>query len=106
LVLLLIGFLLCASRFFKDIPNTESTVKSIQILGSGKFISGKSFPSGNYDITIVSGNGKVSSDNMFSGGINVVVDKEMYGKKYTNIKLPKGVILTIDDLTVRLTLLK
>jgi hypothetical protein len=90
----------------REQPNTK-TVE----LGNGNFVAGKDFPSGTYDIVAVSGGGNVSSDNMYSGGLNAVMgvtekNKEigtnMYQQKYKNIELPDGTTLTISGVDIQL----
>jgi len=79
------------------------------VLGNGNFVAGKDFPAGTYDISVVSGNGNVSSDNMWSGGINAIMgvgNDDMYQKEYKNIKLPKGTTLKISNVKIKLTKVK
>lgn len=67
-------------------------------LGSGNYTSGIDFPAGTYDIEVVSGNGNVSSDNQFDGGINAIMgvkDDDLYQKSYSNISLPKDTVLSV-----------
>ena len=52
-------------------------------LGSGYYTAGIDFPAGTYDIEAISGNGNVSSDNMYDGGLNAIMgvkEDEMYQK--------------------------
>jgi hypothetical protein len=75
-------------------------------LSNGNYIAGQDFDAGTYTITVVSGNGNVSSDNMYSGGINAIMgtkNEDMYQKEFKNIKLPKGTTLIISDVTIKLT---
>lgn len=82
---------------------TESTTPVASIvydaeLGSGNYTSGIDFPAGTYDIEVVSGNGNVSSDNQFDGGINAIMgvkDDDLYQKSYSNISLPKDTVLSV-----------
>lgn len=87
-------------------PNTQ-TVE----LGNGNFVSGEDFPAGTYDIAALSGGGNVSSDNMFSGGINSimgvaeandVIGGGLYEQTYKNVQLPEGVTLTVDGVKIQL----
>ncbi|SMC38053.1 hypothetical protein [Papillibacter cinnamivorans] len=80
-------------------------------LGNGNFVSGDDFPAGIYDIVAVKGGGNVSTDNMYSGGINAIMgtaaaDAEMgggfYELQYKNIDLSEGVTLTIDGVKIQL----
>lgn len=57
---------------------------------NGNFVAGTDFPAGVYDIQAVSGNGNVSSDNIYSGGLNAIMgvkNDELYEKEYKNISL-------------------
>lgn len=82
---------------------TETTTPVASIvydaeLGSGNYTSGIDFPAGTYDIEVVSGNGNVSSDNQFDGGINAIMgvkDDDLYQKSYSNISLPKDTVLSV-----------
>lgn len=77
-------------------------------LSNGNFEAGKDFQSGTYDIVAVSGNGNVSSSNMYSGGINAIMGVgneycgDLYQKEYKNIKLPTGTTLKVKDVTIKL----
>ena len=67
-------------------------------LGSGYYTAGIDFPAGTYDIEAISGNGNVSSDNMYDGGLNAIMgvkEDEMYQKSYSNISLPKDTVLSV-----------
>lgn len=91
-----------AERLAKEQAELEAkTVK----LSNGNYVAGSDFEAGTYDIVAVSGNGNVSSSNMFSGGINAVMgtrNSDFYEKEYKNIKLPHGTELTIDGVTINL----
>lgn len=91
-----------AERVAKEQAELEArTVK----LSNGNYVAGSDFDSGTYDIVAVSGNGNVSSSNMFSGGINAVMgtrNSDFYEKEYKNIKLPYGTELTVDGVTINL----
>ncbi|MCI1965857.1 MAG: hypothetical protein LKJ17_06975 [Oscillospiraceae bacterium] len=74
-------------------------------LSNGNFTAGMDFPAGTYTITAVKGNGNVSSDNMYSGGLNAMMgtqSNDLYEKEYKNIDLPDGVVLTISNVTVKI----
>ncbi len=78
-------------------------------LSNGNYIAGTDFPAGTYTITAIEGHGNVSSDNMFSGGLNAVMgveEDDFYSKEYKNIELPEGVTLTINGPTVQLTYIR
>lgn len=88
----------------KEVPRTEVT------LSSGNFEAGVDFVEGKYDIVAIDGGGNVSSSNMYSGGLNAILGVasmnanglNMYEPEYKNIKLPKGTILTINSVTIKL----
>lgn len=83
----------------QETTNTEPEFISFEIeLSDGYYISGIDFPEGKYNIDIVSGNGNVSSSNMWDGGINAIMgldDDDMYQKSYKNISLPEGEYLHV-----------
>lgn len=82
----------------------EIDAKTIE-LSNGNFVAGIDFESGTYDVVAVKGNGNVSSDNMYSGGLNAIMgvsSNEMYEKEYKNIKLPSGTTLKISGVTIKL----
>ncbi len=84
----------------REQPNTEEIE-----LSNGNFVAGTDFPAGVYDIQAVSGNGNVSSDNIYSGGLNAIMgvkNDELYEKEYKNISLEEGVTLKIDGVKIKL----
>jgi len=88
-----------------DTPNKTKEKKKEYIFSSGNYISGKDFEPGNYDIIAISGNtGNVSSDNMYTGGINAIMglDKTFAEKEYKNIELPKDTKLSITNVKIKL----
>ena len=91
-----------AERLAKE--QAELEAKTIK-LSNGNYVAGSDFEAGTYDIVAVSGNGNVSSSNMFSGGINAVMgtrNSDFYEKEYKDIKLPYGTELTVDGVTINL----
>ncbi len=81
---------------------TTSAMEAISYeaeLSDGYYTAGIDFPAGKYDVEVISGNGNVSSDNLFDGGINAVMgvseEYDIYQKSYQNISLPQGVCLRI-----------
>lgn len=74
-------------------------MESIELqLTSGNYTVGIDIPAGKYNIEALSGNGNVSSSNMFSGGINAVMGKPSNGfneQFYENIKLAKDDVLSV-----------
>lgn len=75
-------------------------------LSSGNYTAGTDFEPGVYTITAVSGNGNVSSSNMYDGGLNAVMgtdtSMDFYEKKYKNVALPEGTTLQLSGVEVRL----
>ncbi len=76
-------------------------------LTSGNYTAGVDFEPGVYNITVVSGNGNVSSSNIYDGGINAVMGVDdsygLYEKEYKNIELPQDTTLSISGVEVKLT---
>ena len=88
---------------------TPSTISFEQEFSSGNYTAGIDFPAGKYDIVAVSGAGNVSSDNMYSGGLNAMMGTEeenqlmdMCEQEYKNIDLPDGTTLTISGVQIQL----
>lgn len=71
---------------------TENTVFS-----AGVYTAGKDFKEGAYNIVAVSGDGNVSSSNMYTGGMDSEIASNKSGvySEYKDIKLPDGTRLTI-----------
>lgn len=83
------------------IPDDAQTID----LTSGNYTSGTDFPAGTYNVVATSGNGNVSSDNLYEGGINEIMGTD--GSAYTvesfnNVILDEGVILTVANVSVQL----
>ena len=77
-------------------------------LTNGYFTAGVDFPAGTYDLTAIKGGGNVSSSNAYTGGLNAVMgsadqNDSMYQQKYSNIKLPKGTVLSISDVVIQIS---
>lgn len=96
-------------------PTTTLTAKSTKTpknisytFTSGNYYSGSDFEEGIYNIIAISGNGNVSSSNMFDGGINAImgVDGGIYEKEYKNIEFPKDAKLTIESVTIQIKKVK
>ena len=75
-------------------------------LSSGNYTSGEAFTPGIYKIVAVSGNGNLSSSNLYDGGVN-----EMFGiddgtgwyiDEFINVSLPEGETLEISGITVKM----
>lgn len=90
----------------KESPKVEENIGAFDIeLGSGHYEAGVDIPKGTYTLTAISGTGNVSSSNMYSGGLNEMmgVDNESYIPVFNNMKMNKGVVLSISG-GVRLAL--
>ena len=73
-------------------------------LTSGHYTAGIDFPAGTYTITWISGSGNVSSDNMFSGGLNEIFsDRDLGITEYKNAKFPDGVVLSVSSVKVHIS---
>lgn len=76
-------------------------------LTAGQYVSGIDFPAGTYNIKVKSGNGNVSSSNMYSGGLNEIMSLEDDGisiKDFSNAKFPDGVVLSVSsDLKIEIS---
>lgn len=68
-------------------------------LGAGNYTSGVDFPVGVYKIIATSGNGNISSSNLYDGGVNEVFGIDdgtgFYNSEILNITLPEGETLSI-----------
>lgn len=68
-------------------------------LGSGNYTVGSDLSEGTYKVVAVSGNGNLSSSNMFNGGINEVFGVDdgsgYYTKEFLNLQLQKDVTVEI-----------
>lgn len=95
-----------AAEVSKIKPRENKDSKEVT-LKDGNYTVDTDFPAGTYDIVAVSGSGNVSSSNMFSGGLNVVMSPkpplEMYITEYKNVDLTqKDTTLKISGVTVKL----
>lgn len=97
-------------QMISEFQTEETSAQHTYRLTSGYYTAGKDFIAGTYDIEAVKGHGNVSSDNLFTGGINAIMGVKseggLYEKKYSNIKLPEDTELHIDGVTVKLTLIE
>lgn len=68
-------------------------------LSSGNYTVGSDLPEGTYKVIAVSGNGNLSSSNLFNGGINEVFGVDdgtgYYNNEFLNLKLEKDVTVEI-----------
>lgn len=82
-----------------------SSVQKTFTLSDGYYTAGVDIPAGTCNVTAVSGNGNLSSSNIFSGGINEMfgVEGDLYTKSFNGLKLPKDAVLHASSgLTVKL----
>lgn len=83
----------------------ENALTEEKELSSGNYVAGTDFPAGVYDVVAVSGNGNVSSSNMYEGGLNEIFSTATDGfsiSEYKNAEFSEGVELTISSCTVKL----
>lgn len=72
-------------------------------LSAGYYTAGIDFPAGTYTITAVSGYGNVSSDNMYTGGLNEILSNpadEYSIDTFNNARLDSGVVLSVGSTCV------
>lgn len=75
---------------------------------AGNYTAGTDFPAGTYDIKAVSGNGSLSSSNLYDGGVNEIFGVgdgyfDVYNNEFINADFKDGDTLTVSgDLTVDL----
>ena len=87
--------------------NDLSDVPTEFTLTAGQYYAGIDIPCGKFDLVAISGDGNVSSSNMFSGGVNGMfggpeADSELYNESFNGVKLPKGERIEISgDLVVQ-----
>ncbi len=76
-------------------------------LSSGNFVAGTDFEPGVYDITCITGQGNVYSDNILEGGLNEVMNVDTSNgfsiSLFKNAKFESGTQLTISGCTIKLT---
>lgn len=74
-------------------------------LGSGNYTCGTDFQPGTYNIVATGGNGNVSSDNMYEGGLNEIMGTTNDGfsiTQYNNASFKEGNVLTISGTSIQL----
>lgn len=74
-------------------------------LGAGNYTCGTDFPAGTYNVIATGGNGNISSDNMFEGGLNEIMGTSNDGisiSQYNNASFQDGNTLTISGTSVQL----
>lgn len=83
---------------------TNSLTETINLV-SGNYVAGVDFPAGVYNVVAVSGNGNVSSSNLFDGGLNEIMGtggNDIYIGEFKNADLAEGVELYISGVSVQL----
>lgn len=89
----------------KNLEPKENPAKKEYTFSSGNYVVGKDIERGIYDIIAIKGNGNISSDNMFEGGINEVFgtsEDGFYVKEFKNAYFNDGVQLTVSGVTIKL----
>lgn len=89
----------------KNLKPKENPAQKEYTFSSGNYIVGKDIERGIYDIIAVKGNGNISSDNMFEGGINEVFGTNQdgfYVKEFKNAYFNDDVQLTVSGVTIKL----
>lgn len=79
-------------------PVEETTAPAEVELTAGHYVAGTDFPSGTYNLTVKSGQGNVSSSNMYSGGLNATMGTpadDLYTETFNNANFEDGVVLSI-----------
>lgn len=74
-------------------------------LGAGNYTCGTDFPAGTYTIIATGGNGNVSSDNMYEGGLNEILGTSNDGfsiSQFNNASFKDGNTLAISGTSVQL----
>lgn len=74
-------------------------------LGAGNYTCGTDFPAGTYTIVATGGNGNVSSDNMYEGGLNEIMGTSNDGysiTQFNNATFQDGNTLTVSGTTIQL----
>lgn len=75
-------------------------------LGAGNYTAGTDFPAGTYNVVSTGGSGNVSSDNMYSGGLNEIMANPAESgysiSQYNNAVFEEGTVLTVSGTSVQL----
>ena len=83
----------------ESVSDQGDPVDSIFVLNAGHYTAGIDLPSGRCDVRALSGEGNLSSTNMFSGGINEMFGIDdgsgFYTDSFTGLKMPEGTILSV-----------
>jgi hypothetical protein len=83
--------------------------QEVHEFGAGNYVAGKAFTCGTYDFTAISGNGFVSSNNCWDGGISCclgIPEDDLYQKTFKGAVLSEGCKLTITGVKVRMSKVK
>lgn len=70
---------------------------------SGFYTAGVDFPAGTYDLTVVKGNGNVTTND---GSLNIIMGTQkddMYQKEYKNAEFQDGTVLTLAGVSVKIS---
>lgn len=93
----------------EDAPEEDlSQIETDYTLGAGHYTAGVDLPVGKCNLTAVSGNGNVSSSNMFNGGINAMFGVDdgngLYESSFNGLKIKENVELKISgDVVVQVS---
>lgn len=93
----------------EDAPEEDlSQIETDYTLGAGHYTAGVDLPVGKCNLTAVSGNGNVSSSNMFNGGINAMFGVDdgngLYESSFNGLKMKENVELKISgDVVVQVS---
>jgi hypothetical protein len=83
----------------EDISNVETSYQ----LQSGNYTAGIDLPVGKFNVTVISGDGNVSTTNMFEGGLNEMMgtsDPEIYTSSFSGVSMDKEVVLNISGTVI------
>lgn len=87
------------------IGRADNTAEEIT-LSSGNFVAGTDFKAGVYNVELVEGLGNVSSNNMYDGGLNIVIGDGSDGfsiNSFQNVDFKAGIELSVSGVTIKLT---
>lgn len=96
----------CSAAMTGTMQARQNTATQEYTFSSGNYVCGTDFEPGTYVLTAVSGDGNVSSDNMFDGGLNEIMgvqDNDMYIGTFRNAMFESGDTLSISGVTIQLT---
>lgn len=96
----------CSAAMTGDMQARQNPATQEYTFSAGNYVCGTDFEPGEYVITAVSGSGNVSSDNMYSGGLNEIMGVEaddIHISTFNNATFESGNSLTISGVTIKLT---